>query len=91
MLDRSTFEVFEKAVKQHPEWVNQKSKLLDDRANRSVLTDALLTARTNHVRVLISSGADVADALKWCERYNFPDGERLIMYVCRDLGVKDGP
>jgi hypothetical protein len=87
MLDRATIEMFEKEVKQHPEWVNQKSKLLDDRANRSVLTAAAITALTNHVRVLISGGADVADALRWCERYNFPDGTRLILDVSKDLGV----
>ena len=85
MLDKITPEEFEKQVRQHPEWVNQKSSLLDDRPNRSVLTDATIAALTNQVRLLIINGADVPDALRWCKRYDYPDGTRLVLDVCKEL------
>lgn len=76
---------FEKQVQEHPEWINQKSKHLPDNANNSVLTACAITSRTNQVRILIMHGADVQEAIKWCERYNYKDCMELILKISKEL------
>ena len=86
IIEKASLEDFEKAVCEHPQWVNQKSSYTPDSENLSVLTTAAFMARTNHVRVLIRNGADVAEALGWCKRNHAPEGRRLISDVAKELG-----
>lgn len=84
-MDKLSDNEFEKQVQEHPEWINQKSKHLPDNANNSVLTACAITSRTNQVRILIMHGADVQEAIKWCERYNYKDCISLIQKVSKEL------
>jgi len=87
LVDKNpSIEEFQTTINQHPEWVNQKSRLIPDNANISPLTGVAITARTNYARVLISNNADVAEALMWCKRYNCPEGTQLILDLCKELG-----
>lgn len=85
MLRDASLEEFELAVREHPEWIDQKSRHLPDEANKSPLTAALLLGLTNHVNVLLRHGADVREAERWCKQYDFPEGIDLLNSVCEEL------
>jgi hypothetical protein len=86
MLRDASLEEFEAAVREHPAWIEQKSRHLPDNANQTPLAAAAILAQTNHVRLLIRYGADVREAVRWCKRYDFSEGIELIQSVCRESG-----
>ena len=79
LADKASFQEFEAAVTSHPEWINQKSKVIPH--DRGALAACAIMARTNHVRILIQHGADVQEALAWFEQENWEEPAQLITRV----------
>lgn len=86
-MDKLSLAEFDKTVREHPEWVNKKSEQFPDSESLSVLSAYAITARTNHVRILIRNGADVMEALQWSKRNQCPECTRLILNVCNEFTV----
>ena len=80
---------FEELTMQYPEWVSHRSNY-EGAANWPILADCALDMRTNYIRILISHGADVDQALRCLEELDLYDAVNLIRRVQSETTVRSG-
>lgn len=84
LADKASFQEFEAAVTSHPEWINQKSKVIPN--DHGALAACAIMARTNHVRLLIQHGAGVPGVLARFKQEKWEEPAQLITHVQAELG-----
>ncbi len=68
---------------ENPGWVNYRERcdFPIEEWTPSILARCASLGYTNHVRVLIKSGANVQDAIDWHEQFGSEDSVRIIQMV----------
>ncbi|MDD5519618.1 MAG: hypothetical protein PHI84_02255 [Kiritimatiellae bacterium] len=87
MMDRLSFEEFEQEIIKHPELINHKdpSPNIPESSRGSILSGAAILMKTNHVKMLISHGADVDEAIDWNSKYGSTNAIELLIKISREI------